>query len=433
MLTRCFNRLIPLKPFLTLWSGQVVSWTGTQMTRFALTIWAFEKTGTATSLALLGVAGYLSYVIASPLAGPLVDRWPRRRSMFLADLGSAGVTALLLALFSLGRLEIWHLYLAEFLTGVFDAFQEPAWGASVSQLVPQAQYGRAQGLQSLGSSAARVFAPAAAGLLLAGPGLSAVLLIDLISFGAAVATLALVRIPPPVISEEGLKARGDALAQIRFGFSYLRRAKGLRIILPIMTMINFLAAITYFGILPAMILNRSGHDRMALAAVQGALGIGGVVGAALFAAWGGPRRLVYGFLAATAISFLSADFLLGIGQSLPVWVLAAFIATLTIPFLTGPYYAIWMKKVPSDIQGRVFAARNMLQTLVMPVGFLAGGLLADRVFGPAMMPGGALVPLFGGIVGSGPGAGMGLMFLGTCLLGTFTGLSGFLFREVREL
>ena len=152
--------------FWVLWAGQSVSLLGTGMTRFAVLIWAFQEKGTATASALLGFFSCLTFVIASPFAGVLVDRWPRRTVMALADLGAGCMTGLLLALYALGRLEVWHLYLAEGVTGVLEAFQHPAFSASVSLLVPKEGYTRANGLLGLGKSAARIISPALAGALM---------------------------------------------------------------------------------------------------------------------------------------------------------------------------------------------------------------------------------------------------------------------------
>jgi hypothetical protein len=73
----------------------------------------------------------------------------------------------------------------------------------------------------------------------------------------------------------------------------------------------------------------------------------------------------------------------------------------------------------------------MLQQLSMPVGYLVAGPLADGIFEPAMQPGSTLSAVLGGLVGTGPGAGMAVMFLGTALLGTLMSLSGYLVRAVR--
>jgi hypothetical protein len=197
--------------------------------------------------------------------------------------------------------------------------------------------------------------------------------------------------------------------------------------------INLFATLTYFSVLPALILARTGNDELALATVQSALGIGGVVGGLLISLWGGPKRRIHGILAGAAISFLLGDFLFAVGRSVPVWSAAAFLAALFIPFITSANQTIWQNKVAPDVQGRVFSVKGMLQLMSMPLGYLLAGPLADHLFEPAMASGGSWTGLFGWLVGTGPGAGIALMFFCTSILGMTMSLSGYLFPAVRNI
>jgi MFS family permease len=419
--------------FRVLWAGQAVSLLGTGMTRFAVLIWAYQKEGTATTLAMLGFFTCITYVLASPFAGVLVDRWDRRKVMFFADLGAGMMTAVLLLLYTAGRLEIWHLYLAEGLAGAFEAFQEPAFSATVSLLVPKDAYTRSNGLLGLGKSAARVFAPALAGLLQQFGDLSVVMAADLGTMALAMAGLLLVRIPPPPASAEGRQASGSFWHEMRFGVTYILRRPGLSGLLFTFFMINLFATITYFAVLSPMILARSEGDDVSLGIVRTMMGIGGVAGGLLISFWKGPKHKVRMYLVSTMLSFLICDFLTAISRSAVGWSIAGFLAELSIPFIVSPYFALWQEIVPPDVQGRVFSTREMFQVTSQPFGYLAGGLLADRLFEPALVSGGFFAEIAGALVGAGPGAGMAAMFLCTSLLGCLTGLLGLLVPAIRNL
>jgi len=422
-----------MRTFLWVWFGQFVSIMGTGMTRFGLMIWAYQQTESATTLALLGTFNYIPYLLASPLAGVVVDRWDRRKVMLVADLLAGLVTAGLLGLYLGGGLEIWHLYLAEGLSGFFDAFQGPAYSAAVTVLVPKGQLARTNGLRALAANGSRVLAPLLAGALLAAVGIQMVMIIDLVTFVFATLVLAVVHVPRPQESAEGRASRGRVLDEMRVGFAYIQQHHGLRGLLLVMLAINLLASLTYFSILPALILARSGQNEWALGIVQAVLGAGGVAGALLLSTWGGPRKKIHGVLAFGAASFLLGDLLFAVGRGLPVWVAAALCSTVFIPFISGGEQTIWQLKVAQDLQGRVFSVKMALQQVLMPLGYLLGGVLADQVFEPAMLPGGALAGTFGGLVGTGPGAGMGLMFLFTCIGGTLVCLSGYLYAPLRNV
>jgi DHA3 family macrolide efflux protein-like MFS transporter len=419
--------------FRLLWAGQSLSLLGTGMTRFAVLIWAYQKAGTATALALLGFFATLAYVVISPFAGVLVDRWDRRKVMFLSDLGAGMMTGLLLALNTSGHLQIWHLYLAESLAGAFEAFQQPAFSASVSLLVPREAYTRANGLLGLGSSAARMFAPALAGLLLPFAGLNAVMLVDLSSLCLALGGLLVVYIPAPALSPEGAQASGNFWHELRYGAGYILHRPGLASLLFTFFLINLFGTLTYFAVLPPMILSRTGGDEGALSIVRTVMGLGGILGGILISAWGGTRRKARTYLVASLLSFLVCDFMIAVSRSVAGWSIAGFLAEFSIPFIVSPYYALWQELVPPDVQGRVFATRETVQVFSQPAGFLSGGLLADRLFEPALQPDGWLTGSAGLLVGSGPGAGMSAMFLGTCLLGSLTGVLGLLLPAIRSL
>jgi DHA3 family macrolide efflux protein-like MFS transporter len=418
--------------FLIIWFGQAVSMLGTGMTRFALLIWAYRQTGQATTLALLGFFSFAVFVIVSPIAGVWADRWDRRRVMLLADGGAGLITFGFLLLFLSGDLHIWHLYLGEALTGFFEAFQNPAYNASMSVLVRRDQLGRANGLRSLSYETTNILAPVLGGLLLAPLDLDGIMIIDLSTFGAAALTLLIVRIPRPVVSAEGVEAdAARGWRAITFGARYIARRPGLLGLTLIFAQIHLLAALTYFGILAPMVLARSGGDELALSGVQAAMGIGGVVGGLIMTIWGGPRRRIHGVLAFCAASFLFGDLLFAAGRTPTAWIAAGFTAAFFIPFIGSSNRAIWQAKVPQDVQGRVLGAAFALQQITRPVGYLLAGPLADRVFEPALMPGGALSGSFGWLVGTGSGAGMGLMFVGTAILGSTSCLAGCLWPALR--
>ncbi|HVO42088.1 MAG TPA: hypothetical protein VMT34_05685, partial [Aggregatilineales bacterium] len=121
------------------------------------------------------------------------------------------------------------------------------------------------------------------------------------------------------------------------------------------------------------------------------------------------------------------------GRTLFLWAIGGFAGAFFIPFILGPNQALWQDKVPPGLQGRVFAIRGMLTLIANPVGMLLGGLLADHVFEPALLPGGALSGVFGGLVGTGPGSGMALMFVMTSTIGMLLAVGSYTLPMVRRI
>jgi DHA3 family macrolide efflux protein-like MFS transporter len=417
--------------FSIVWLGQFVSMIGTGMTRFALTIWAWQVTGQATALALVGFFSFAPVVLFSPLAGAIVDRVSRKTVMIASDLAAGLSTVVILILHLTGHLQIWHLYAAGFFAGAFESFQFPAYSAAISTMVDKKHYTRANAMLGLAGSASGIIAPMLAGTFLVLIGIDRIMMIDIGTFLFAIAALMFVAIPQPARTNVSEHASGSLLKESVFGFKYIFANRSLTGLQLVFFSINFIATFG-FTVLAPMILARTGDSEMALATVQMAFGIGGVAGGVILSIWGGPKRRVHGVLLGMALAGVLGQVVLGLGQGLVMWSAGAFFSMFFIPFVNGSNQAIWQAKVPPEIQGKVFATRRLIAQISAPAAMLAAGPLADRLFEPAMAAGGTFARLFSPIVGSGPGSGMGLMFVVAGLIGTAIGLGGYLFPSVRN-
>lgn len=420
-----------MSAFTIIWIGQVISLLGTAITGFALTIWAWQITGQATALALVGFFTFAPALLVTPFAGALVDRWNRKFVMMLSDLAAILSTIVVFLLFWTGNLQIWHLYVTGAFSGAFGAFQFPAYSAAVTTMVSKEQYGRASGMLSTAQFASNIFAPVVAAILLGIIGIAGILAIDVFTFLIAIGALLIVYVPQPVVTQEGQKSRGSFWKESVYGFRYILERPSLLALLLVFFFVNLLAPFA-FTLLSPMLLARTGNDATALGIVQSAIGVGGLVGGMVLSIWGGPKRRIHGILTGLILVTLGV-LLIGLGRSPLIWALAAFFTIFFVPIINGSSQAIWQTKVAPDVQGRVFAARGMIAQIGAPVAMLLAGPLADRVFEPAMMSGGSGAPLFGWLVGTGPGAGMSLMFVIAGALGMFVGLGGYAIPIVRNV
>lgn len=184
-----------MRLYLLLWLGQFVSTFGTGLGSFALGVWVYEKTGSATRFAMIPVVAGVVMLITSPFAGALADRWNRRKMMLASNAGSAAMTAILASLLLSGRLEIWHIYPFVAVMVFLSAIQGPALTASISLLVPRGQLARAAGMSQISRSVGHIIGPFAAGFLVATIGYYNVIYIDCATFLFAAVTLLLVPIP----------------------------------------------------------------------------------------------------------------------------------------------------------------------------------------------------------------------------------------------
>jgi DHA3 family macrolide efflux protein-like MFS transporter len=427
------NRPTGMFGFTIVWVGQIISLLGTSMTGFAMTIWAYQKTNSATALAMVGFFFVAPMLIASPFAGALVDRSNRKMMMMISDIASGIASLIILFLFTTGRLEIWHLFITSAFQGVFQSFQWPAYSAAISTMIPKQHYGRANGMLSLADTASNIFAPILAGALLGIIGVTGILLIDITTFIIAIGALLFVHIPQPKITAEGIQSRGSIFKEALFGFKYIWIRPPLLGLQIVFLTGNFFVGIP-MAVEAAMILANTGSNEKVLALVNSAGAIGGVIGGLVMSAWGGPKKRVHGVLMGWFISSLLGSVLMGFSRSLPFWVVSAFLGMFFIPIINGSNQAIWQAKVPPDLQGKVFSIRRLIAWFVSPLAMLVAGPLSDRLLEPAMRnPQSFLASSLAWAIGIGPGRGMALLFIIGGSLAALVGLSGYVFRVIRDV
>ncbi len=415
-----------LGPFLLLWSTQALSSLGSAMTSFGLVIWSYQQHGSALTTALLSVCTYAPYVLLSIFAGVISDRWDKRRIMLVCDTLAAAVTLTVWALLHTGRLEVWHLYLLNAASGLMNAVQQPASEVAVSLLTPKEQYQRVGGLRALSGSLVTVLTPLLATAITALAGMDAVILVDLVTFAAAFAALfGFIRLPKDVCPagerESFRRAAGD-------GFLYLRRNPGILGLIAFLAAINLIASM-YEAALPAMVLSRQGGGQAALGAVTACAGVANLAGSVLVSLLPAPKNRVRVIGNALLFAMSTENFFLAFGRSAPVWCAGAILGWLAIPLMNANLDVVLCSHIPLDRQGRVYAVRNALQFFTIPVGYLLGGVLVDRVFEPLMAaqpPDSPLTAAFG----SGKGSGAAALYAVLAVAGILVCL---LFRGLRPI
>jgi DHA3 family macrolide efflux protein-like MFS transporter len=390
--------------FLILWLGQVVSLVGSGLTSFALGVWVFEETGSATQFALIGLSAVLPRIVLSPLAGVAIDRWDRRWVMIAGDVGAGLSTLAVVLLLVAGRLEIGHIYLLVAVNAAFSTAQWPAFVATTSLLVSKENLGRANGLLQFGQAASEILAPALAGVLVGVIRLEGVILIDVATFLFAVSTLLLVRFPRARVLGT---SQTSLWKDLPFGLRYISARPGLLSLLAFIAVVNFLWGMVGALITP-LILSWTSSD--VLGAIVSIAGVGMLAGSLILSAWGGPRRRIDGVLNWELLSGL-CFVLMGLRPSFWPVAAGAFGAHVTIALVFGSNQAIWQTKVEPQLQGRVFATQQMVARSAAPLAYLLAGPLADRVFDPLLAVDGPLAGSLGQVLGIGPGRGMGLLFV----------------------
>ena len=170
------------RKFILLWMGQLISAIGGGLTSFGLGVYVFEKTGSAAGMALVTLLGFLPTLVLSVPAGVLADRYDRRLLMMLGD-GFSGLGVLyILVCMMRGEASLIHICIGVFISAVFSSLLDPAYKATVSDLLTEDEYSNASGLVSLAGSARYLVSPVIAGILLAVSDVKVLLVIDICTF-----------------------------------------------------------------------------------------------------------------------------------------------------------------------------------------------------------------------------------------------------------
>jgi MFS transporter, DHA3 family, macrolide efflux protein len=415
------------RTFLTMWFGQSISSFGSRLTIFAFGIWLYKETGLATPLYLTALAGFLPGVLLAPIAGVIVDRTDRRTVMLLVNTVQSLVTLAQFFVISSGQTNLPIILVLLAISSAAETFQWPAESSSMSVLVPKEQLGQANGLYAMMGGAGDLIAPIAGALLVSSIGIAGILLIDLASFAFEFLTLFMIRIPRPVQSDVGQAMQGGVLAQARDGFKFITSRPGLLSLLITFSGVNFLLGIIQNLQVP-LILSRT-TEPSAVGVIASSFGVGVLLGGLFMTSTGGLKPRVHGVFAGIGISGLLGTALFGLAQSIPLWMLANFFAGFFLPILNGASQSIWQSKTPSDIQGRVFAARRQIAQITSPMAFLIAGPLADLVFKPYFSSTNSWAWLLGGSSGRGYAA----MFLIFGILVALWGFAGYLRPAARNV
>lgn len=414
--------------FYALLVGQFVSSIGSAMTRFGLSVWVYTETASTAAYTTLIFFSVFPVGIGALLAGPLVDRWNRRRVMIVSDMIAGLSTLLVAALFFFDALALWQLYVLVSVNGVASAFSRPAIDASVPLLVPQAQLSRAAGLSQLIWALEMILASTLAGLLIGAFGLGLIFLIDVVTFGVNMFILLMLVIPQPARTE-GQRAVGGFWAELLDGLRYVQQRPGLRYLLGLFTLTMFLLPGFAYSLITPLVLTFANETTLGL--ILSSFGVGSLIGGALMAVVG-VRRRVDGILVSMAIAGLAA-ILISLRASPWLVGLGSMITGLSFVVMIGLNRTIWQQKAAPDVLGRVFALQLALGVGAQSLGILLAGTLADAVFEPLLAQTGALAGSLGTLIGTGPGRGMAAMFLMVGLLQLVIVLFSLLSPSIRRL
>lgn len=405
------NNIKELKTFLILWSTQSLSQLGSAMTGFALTLWLYEKTGSALQTALLAVCSYVPYVVMSIFAGALSDRWDKKKVMLVCDTLAACCSVTVLILLKADLLRPVHMYILNALTGLMNTVQQPASDVAMTMITPKKYYQKTSGLRSFSSSLVTILNPVLATALYAFAGIDIVIYVDLATFTIAfLALLFGVKLSMPERKEEA--GQESFLEMVKAGLVCLKENELVLVLILFLAGVNFVAS-AFDAVLPALILPRENGGETVLGIVTSCAGIAMLFGSLIVTVLPAPKNRVRVIYLTMLFSLGTENFLLAFTELPVLWCMGQIIGWLLVPVMSANLDVILRTTIPVDMQGRVYSCRNTLQFFTIPIGLSLGGFMVDHFCEPVMAASsaqGMLVRLFG--EGKGSGAAMMMFILG---------------------
>ena len=393
------------KKFLIIWFGEFVSSIGSGLTAFALAVYVFQMTGTATSVSLVILFSFLPSILLSPVAGVLADRFDRRLMMIIGDSLSALGLLFIFLIMATGEIALWQICLGVTISSIFIALLEPSYKATITDLLTEEQFSKASGLVQLAASSKYLFSPIIAGFLLTVTNTETILIIDISTFFVTVLTVMFVKRNLQVMKKK--QERHNFLKSLVEGWYAVKENGFVMYLIMIISLVTFFIGFVQTLLTPMML---SLTDVKMLGIIQSFSSIGLIISSLIIGIFvistKYTKQLVIGL--GFAGYFIS---MMGLTTNIYFIGGAIFLLFAALPFVNTSAEVLIRKTIENEKQGRAWGIIGIISQLGYVVAYSISGLLADNVFNPLLVEGGALASTIGRVIGTGQGRGIGLLFI----------------------
>lgn len=405
------NKKSNYNKFLLIWSGELISSIGSGLTSFGLGVYVFQKTGSAADMAMVTLMAFLPALLLSAPAGVLADRYDRRLLMMAGDGLSALGLVYILACMMMGEAKLYQICTGVLISSVFSALLEPAYRATVTDLLTKEEYSKAGGMVSIAGSARYLISPLLAGLLLTVADVKLLLVIDISTFFLTVACIAAVR---KTITAKGPERNSSIAESIREGWRAITEKRGVMILIIISSVMTcFMGTMQILA--EPMILDFQTSKVLGIAETICACGM---LVSSIMIGISGLKRNFAGILSVSlGLAGLS---MVGFGfkENMVVICFFGFLFFFMLPFANNCLDYLVRTNIAADRQGRVWGLIGFLSQIGYVVAYGTAGLLADGIAAAKN-------------IGVGRGAASVIMVCGVLLAAVAAVLYGF--KDVRDL
>jgi len=393
------------KKFMIIWLGELISNIGSGMTAFGLAVYVWQLTHSAVDVSMVEMAALLPMILLSPAAGVLADRFDRRLLMLLGDSVSALGLIVMLVLMNKGHIQVWQICLCMGFSSAFVALLDPAYKATITDLLTEDDYAKASGMMSIAASSKFLISPIIGGLILAISGMEVILTIDILTFVVTVVAIFTVRKSLAAASQ--VKKEMNFFKDLKEGWLIILEAKGVMLLIVLVSLLMF-----YMGFIQVlskpMLLSFTSEKTTGI--LQTVVACGMMVSSIMI----GSGILKKNYVNVMVASFIGAGItMVGFGAttSIPIIIISGFLFFATLPYATASIDVLIRKSIDNEKQGRAWGIISLISQLGYVIAYILAGVLADYVFNPALLKGGMLAGTVGKIIGTGETRGIGFLII----------------------
>ncbi len=393
------------RKFLIIWLGELISSVGSGLTAFALGVYVYQTTQSATYVSLVTLCAFLPTILLSPIGGVLADCFDRRLMMMMGDGCSALGLIYILVMMLTGNIEIWQISIGVMSSAIFCSLTEPAYKATITDLLTEEEFAKASGLVQLASSSKYLLSPIIAGFLLGITNVESILIIDISTFFVTVFAVAMVR--KSLKAQQVKREYPHFVKDLKQGWNSIVSTKGILLLTILLTIVTF-----YMGFLQTlftpMVLPLADTKTLGMIVSISAMGmLLGSLFIGIFNIKKNYTNVLVGGLGFAGIFFS----LIGLTTNIYFITGAGFLFFSALPFVNTSADVLIRKNVVNEAQGRAWGIIGVISQLGYVVAYALAGILADYIFNPLLSDHGLFVSTIGKVIGTGEGRGIGLLFI----------------------
>ena len=360
------------KKFLLLWSGEFISSIGGGLTSFGLSVYVFQRTGSAASTALVALLAFLPVLLLSPPAGVLADRYDRCLLMMVGDgLSAVGLIYILICMFD-GGAEVYQICIGVFISAVFSSLLEPSYRAVVTDMLTKDEYSKASGMISIAGSGRYLISPVLAGFLLTVSDIKLLLIIDTCTFILTVICTAVVKSSHV---SNGNRNTEPFMESFKTGWKAVTEKKGIIILIIVSSVMTcFMGAIQI--LVEPMILDFQNSKVLGIAETFCASGM--LVSGIIIGIFGIKKN----FTKVLSVSLTMCGLaMIGFGIKENIYVICGFgfLFFFMLPFANNCLDYLTRNNIDADKQGRAWGLISFLSQIGYVFAYGGAGVLADKI------------------------------------------------------